>query len=90
MARPYWKCNESPEECAAELARREALLSRIKSLRVPRILLIQEMEKLGMRTTQTELSGALHGGRRGPKVDVMLTMISEILETMERREHESS
>lgn len=87
MARSYWKRNDPPEECAKDLARRNNLLSRIKSLSVPRIVLIQEMEKLGMRTTQTELSGALHGGRRGPKIDTMFNMISDIVE---RLEHEKS
>lgn len=87
MPRHYWRREDPPEDCAADLARRDALLSRIKTLRVPQMTLIREMEKQGLRTTRTELSGALHGGRRGPKISAILDMITEILE---RQEHESS
>lgn len=87
MPRHYWKRTDPPENCAADLARRDALLSRIKALRISQTTLIREMEKQGMRTTRTELSGALHGGRRGPKISVILDMITDILE---RQEHESS
>ena len=87
MPRHYWKRTDPPENCAADLARRDALLSRIKALRISQTTLIREMEKPGMRTTRTELSGALHGGRRGPKISAILDMITDILE---RQEHESS
>ena len=82
MPREYWK-PERTYDYTAEVAHREDLKERLTRYGLSQTWLLRQLEKEGMRTSKTELSAALNGGRHGMKIDVMLNKIDLILERYE-------
>lgn len=82
MARTYWKQNEPSKADEARIAWCAALYERITKSCVTQGFLINELRAQGMPTDRSEFSKVLHGKRRGPKIDVMLDMIDEILKEL--------
>lgn len=63
---------------------RDEIRIRLAKNRLSFVWLISQLEKRGLMTDKTEMSGAIAGSRKGPKVDLIIRESTAVLDEYER------
>ena len=63
---------------------RDEIRNRLAKNRLSFVWLIAQLEKRGVVTEKTEMSGAISGSRKGPKVDLIIRESIAVLDEYEQ------